>query len=760
MRFVSFIIIFFLSFNSFSEVIKTIKVEGNSIVSRGTILNYTPYEVGDDFDIKDSNKIINELFKTGYFRDIQVIFDKDQLVIKLQENPVIKFVDFKNYEDDKVLSEDVINKIKANFTLDVGKIYNEKNLKSLLNQLKSLYVSKGYFNAIISSAIEVDSLNRIGIEINFKENKPALIDVFDISGNKFFSSEELLEQFDIGEPDFFIINYFTERDKFDEDILKAGIEKIKNQYLENGYLDFRIVDISTSLSQNKEKISIKILLEEGNQFKIGKITFDNDFSEFKHSVLQNLLGVSEGEIFNRKKILKGIKKIQNLFSNKGYANSQVESPLTLQPNSSTLDLSVKITKGQLVYINRIEISGNTRTQDDVIRRELKIIEGQIYSKKDIDKSLNRIKRLGFFDDVKMTIEPVANNSDKVNLKYSVSETKTGEFTIGLSHSNSSGAAVNAGIKQNNILGTGNVFNGQFTNSSAVEEVRFYFSDPHFNKDGHTINYGAFTKTTDASNLDVSNYVIDETGLNFGYGIPIDSNSKILAETRISNVDVVCGSTFASSGYEPVQCSSNDSFDHNLGVRYLHNSLNDSFAPTKGKKTTLELAFGTPLGDFNYSTLKSVSTIYTPILEDSTLKFKSNLLLGKGYAGDELPFFKRYYGGGSSSVRGFDFNSLGAKYPDGKAKGGESSILLSMAAITPAKSIGLDNENIRVSLFTDAGTIDEKLSDFDLTNIRASTGVAGSWLTPIGPIGLHYALPLIKKAGDKTTPLSFELGASF
>jgi outer membrane protein insertion porin family len=345
------------------------------------------------------------------------------------------------------------------------------------------------------------------------------------------------------------------------------------------------------------------------------------------------------------------------------------------------------------------------------------------------------------------------------LHFSVEETKTGTFSIGLSHSNSSGAAFNMGIKENNFLGTGNTLNAAFSNSEAVQEASFYFSDPYYTKDKHNISYGVFSKSIDGASLDVSSYKIDEIGVSLGYGVPLTENTRINADLRISNRDIACGTTFADVNHEFAQCASGDSSEVKTNLSWRSNTLDNFNFPTEGQKNSLSLDLTLPIADFRYYKLDASHKSYQPIGNDLTFSLKGNVGLAQGYGGKELPFFKRYYGGGSSSVRGFNFNSLGATYNDGKAKGGELSLLAGTAIISPMKFV-TNSQNMRMSAFIDAGSVEEKLSNFSVDEIRISTGVAFAWLTPIGPLGFYAAKPLLKKSHDQTKTFEFTLGTTF
>ncbi|MBT3431909.1 MAG: outer membrane protein assembly factor BamA [Candidatus Thioglobus sp.] len=747
-----------LSFSLNAAPIKSIEILGLSAISRGTVLSYLPVEVGDEYNKQVSTQIIRSLYKTRFFKDIEVSQDDQILKIKLQENPHIKYVDVINYSD-KVIDEDSLKQILKSMEISQGKIFNKRQLDKLISQLKGTYISKGYYSIKITKTIEIDAQNRIGIELDIDEGDVARIISMKITGAKINEEEDLLDLFEIGKADFFIINYFTEKDHYSKVALDAGIEAMKSFYINSGYLDFKIDKIKTELSEDKESISVNIHISEGAEYKIGNVQFSGDLLNQSVQDLEDLLTVSKGDVFKRKKVIESIQAITDVFADQGYAFAKVDPVTSENKKTHTINLNIKVSLNKKVYINRITIIGNTRTQDEVIRREIGINEGGLYSNTELDEAIKKIKRLGFFSDVKMEVSKIKSFEDKINLHFSVEETKTGTFSIGLSHSNSSGAAFNMGIKENNFLGTGNTLNAALSTSKAVQEMSFYFSDPYFTEDKHSISYGIFTKTIDGANLDVSSYKIDEKGASLGYGIPITENTRINADVKASTRDITCGTTFAGSGYEPTQCASNDKTEVKINLNWSLNSLDAYNNPTEGQRTRLSTDIALPIADFRYVKFDFSHDSYHPLPNDLVFKVNGDIGLARGYSNKELPFFKRYYSGGSSSVRGFDFNSLGVTYANGKAKGGEVSLLAGASIISPMKFIK-DSDNMRMSAFIDAGGVNEKISTLTLDEIRASAGVAFSWMTPLGPLGIYAAKPLIQKSSDKTKTFEFTIGTSF
>ena len=753
-----FLLFLFLSNLSYSQIIKDIEISGINSISRGTILNYLPVESGEDFNLEVSSQIIKVLYKTKLFKDVEIDFIDGKLFISITENPTIKYIDFLNYDDGEILSEENIPSLIKTYSLSTGQVFIEKNLVDLTNKIKDLYRDNGYYSIKVSTKENIDSANRIAIEIDIQEGNRAKINSFKILGSNYFTEKQLKKLYSMGEADFFPLNYFTNKDEFNQIIFDSETEKLKTKYFDEGFLDFEILSSKVDIDEKQSLINISLDLFEGKRYLLGEIDFSSN-NEFSEKFLRSKISLENNNPFQRDKLISGLKKIQSLYHNKGYAYADVNSDIKLDKDKGIVNVNVDISKNEKVYVGRINISGNTRTQDDVIRREFNILEGQIYSREDLDNSLSNVKKLGYFRNASMEFVASKNNKDIMDIYLSVEETKTGEMSFGLSQSNSTGTSVNAGIKQNNILGTGNIFNGSFSNSSAVKDIRFFFKDPYFNDLGHSISYGLFNKKIDGSSLDVSSYKIDETGGSFGYGIPLDKTSDIFANLNISNIDLLCGSTLASSGYEYAQCNANKNLDITSSLEFSQNTLNDFMFPTSGLKNTLVFNSSIPGSDFSYFQLSGNHSSFYPVSDQLTLNFKTKLAFGRGYGDEELPFYKKYYGGGSSSVKGFDFNSLGPKYPNGLAKGGEVSYLSNISLISPVTFIE-DSENMRVAGFIDVGSINENFSDFGINEMRASTGIALTWVTPLGPLGIYYAQPILKKADDNIESLSFTLGSSF
>jgi len=467
--------------------------------------------------------------------------------------------------------------------------------------------------------------------------------------------------------------------------------------------------------------------------------------------------MSKGDVFNRNLIIGDIQSLTDLYADQGYAFVEI-NPITSEFLDS-VNISFEISLNKMTYINRITISGNTRTQDEVIRREIEISEGGLYSRSKIKDSLLNLRRLGYFSDVQISTSEVDGMSDKIDIGFTVEETQTGSVSFSMSHSNNYGISFGAGIKEKNIFGSGNTLNADLKISNSFNKVSVYFMNPNFNDEEHSISLGAFRSEINDDDVAKNSYEIDSTGFTFGYGIPLQNNTRINAGLEYSKNKIKCSTLFAGSQYESSQCAAKNNDEFKLKASWNQNTLNNYLYPTEGVNNSVAAGLSLPLGDYRYFNISADHSSYSPVNASTTLKLTGNLNLSKGYSGKDLPFYKRHFGGGSGSVRGFGNKTLGPLYANGKAKGGEISILGSANLITPAFFFD-NNEKMRMSAFVDAGNIYEKSSNIKLGDIRMSAGFGFAYLSPIGSIGAFISTPILKKSGDIIESFGFSLGTGF
>jgi len=764
-----FITLFFLFFTTYSlsDPINKINFIGLNNTSEANLLRLIPFKVNDEFLNSSSAQIIESLFETGLFSDITVTKNLNELDIALIENPIVKSFEiemdngssFSNWlNGEKLLfsPEDLSEQLDEH-NLSAGNAFTARKLDKLITLISSMYAESGYYNSQIKEKTLIDSQNRIALSLLINQGKQAKINLFSIKGNEKIPDDELIKLFKIGQADNIIINYFTKKDLFSESEFKKGIDLMTNKYLDSGYLDFKVLNINPEFNENNEKISLYIEIEEGPQYQLGDVIFSGDISTFTSQELLNALSMNKGEVFNRTLIIKDIQTLTDMFADKGYAFVDI-NPITSDVLNS-VNINFEIYLNKKTYINRINISGNTRTQDEVIRREIGISEGGLYSRSVLRDSLIKLRRLGYFSDVQISTNEIEGMPDKIDINFLIEETQTGSVSFSVSHSNNYGVSFGAGIEEKNIFGSGNTLNASLNASKSFNRISFYFMNPNYNDEGHSLSFGAFKSEINDDDIATNSYEIDTTGFSLGYGVPLSDSTRLNTEFEFSTNEIKCSSLFAGTGYESSQCLSKGNDEFKLNINWNKDTLNNYLYPTDGVNNSISADIALPLGDYRYFNLDASHKSYRPIGDVSTLKFTGSFNLSKGYNGKELPFYKRNFGGGSGSVRGFGNKSLGPLYPNGKAKGGEIAILGSANLITPAFFFD-NNEKMRLSAFVDAGNIFEKSSNIKLGDIRMSTGLGFAYLSPIGSIGAFISTPILKKDGDVIEDFGFSLGTGF
>jgi outer membrane protein insertion porin family len=757
----------FFTTQTYSSPIDKINFIGLNNVSENTILKEIPFEIGDEYSDSASNEIIQSLFKTRLFSDISIIFTEGVLNITLAENPTIKYFEinldsgsgFSNWlKGEKMLiSQELLEEELKTIELSAGNPFTKQKLDEFIDLLESKYTSSGYYNIIINPNITLDTQNRAGIELAVIQGERAKIKSFNIKGANKIPTEKLIKLFKIGEADIALLNYFTNKDLFTDAEFAQGIDLMTNSYFDSGYLDFQILNVETILDDKKEQITINVEISEGTQYQLGEITFTGEYNAIDLEKLNDVISLKKGDVFNRNLVIQDIQTLTDLFADKGYAFVNINPITTDFLNSVNINFDISLNKK--VYINRITVSGNTRTQDEVVRREIGVSEGGLYSRSILRDSLIKLRRLGYFSDVQISTSEVNGMPDKIDINFSVKETQTGSVSFSVSHSNNYGISIGAGIEEKNIFGSGNTLNANFSVSESYNKVSFYFMNPNYNDQGHSVSIGAFRSEIKDDDVAENSYEINSTGASFGYGIPLSDNTRINTEIEYSTNEVKCSSLFSGSGYESSQCASKNNDELKLNINWNENTLNDYLYPSEGVNNSLSAGIALPGADYRYFNLNADHTSYRPISDSTTLKLTGNLNLSKGYSGKTLPFYKRNFGGGSGSVRGFGNKTLGPQYPNGKSKGGEIAILGSANLITPAFFFD-NNEKMRMSAFIDAGNIFEKSSNIKIGDIRMSAGFGFAYLSPIGSIGAFVSTPILKKDGDTIEDFGFSLGTGF
>ena len=744
-----------------SFLLEDVEIRGIKKISVGTVLNYLPVKAGDVFDYKDSARVIRELYQTGFFNNIQLYQQDNTLVVEVEERPAIAEVEFTG---NKEVNDESMNEALKQIGMTKGKIYNPKLLEKLEQELQQLYYSLSkYAVRLDAKAIELDA-DRVKIEIEISEGAPARIRSINLIGNRAFSDEELLEQFKLESTD----SGLFPSDKYSSVKLSGDLESMKSFYLDQGYVKFNVDSKQVSITPDKKDINIAINVSEGEQFFISKINLTGELV-VPEAELLSLLTLREGDVFSRKNITASTRLMSNRLGEEGYAYAQINPIPNVNDDDKTVELTLLVVPGQKMMVRRIQFEGNTSTRDQVLRREMRQMEGAPFANSKLERSKVRLQRLKYISSVDTKYLPVPDQPDMMDILVTVTERFSGSFTLGIGYSEAQGTLLNLGLTHDNVFGTGNRVGITFNNSDAQEQYEFLYENPYYTADGISRTLSARYTQTDAAEANISNYLLDKGQLSVRYGIPLSEFNKINFQLGLERNDVKI-SDFTSDEVRNFIIDNNEDLDSSsdfdgdiydsvfANVSFSVDSRNRLIFPDTGQLNSIALElYGGDL-EFYKTIFRHLS--FFPVSEKVTLAFNGRLGYGEARnATTDLPFFEKFTAGGVRSVRGFEFNSLGPQDSQGDAFGGNFQVIGSSELLFQIDAIG-GAETFRLGLYLDIGNVFADVDDFEAEELRASVGLSAKWFTPVGPIALSYANPLNDEPGDETKSFQFSLGAPF
>lgn len=737
-----------------SFVIKDIRVDGLQRIAAGTVFNYLPIKVGDTLTDQKSQEAVRALFKTGFFRDVRLDRDKDVLVVNVIERPSIAGI---KIAGTKEMSEDDLKKGLKEIGLAEGRVFNKSLLDRVEQELRQQYFARGYYAVTIRPTVTPLERNRVDINIEVAEGKVARIREINLVGNQLFPDKALLKLFTLGPRPWYAP--FSSRDKYSKQKLAGDLERLRNFYQDQGFLEFNIDSTQVSITPDKEKIYITVNITEGNKYTVTGYKLAGTFV-VPEKDLNDLVSIKAGSVFSRKEVTETTKKISDRLANDGYAFANVNAIPDVDKEKSQVSFTFFIDPGRRVYVRRVNFSGNVATRDEVLRREMRQQEGGWYNADKIQRSRVRLQRLGFFDDVNVETPAVPGVADQVDVNVNVKERPTGNLMLGVGYSDTDGLLLNASITQSNLFGTGKELTFSFDNSRSTTNFNVRYVNPYYTQDGISRGFNIFSSTVDASAANTAAYTIDSQGVGVFFGIPLSEDNKIDVGADVEKIDLHTNSTSAQIAQDFVakHGSSNTVLKTTLG--WSHDSLDSLLLPTSGSLQRFSAELSVPGTDVEYYKLNYLAGHYWPLSETYTFKVKAELGYGNSYGKtDALPFYKNFFAGGSSTVRGFSSRSLGPKdtLPPHDPIGGNRRVLANMELLFPLPGSSRDNKSMRLSLFADGGMVYGPNERLDLGQLRYSSGLAFNWYSPVGPLSFSYAIPLNDKPGDRTEAFQFTLG---
>lgn len=737
-------------------VIGDIVIEGNERIDLGTILNYLPLRNRDQFiPAEDSARVLRSLYETGLFSDVVVKRrGENTLLLVVEERPAIGSI---LISGNKKIETDELKKSLRQSDIALGRVYNRSILETVERELRRVYFSSGNYGSEIDIDVTKLPRNRVALDINIVEGAIARIEHINIVGNETYSEETLLKLLHSSEKK---INPFSTADEYSQVKLAADIETIRSYYQDRGFIRFEIDSTQVSISPDKRDIFIVINIREGERFTLRDIKLEGEV-DIPSEELMSLITVREGDVFARKDIVASSNAINDRLGQDGYAFAEVDVIPRIDDEERNVGLTFVINPGKRVYVRRVTFSGQYKTRDEVLRREMRQMEGSRFSPALVSRSRVRLQRLAFMQSVSIRTPRVPGSDDQVDLEVTVQEGQSGSFSAGLGYGSDGGATVNLAFQQDNLFGTGESLQFSFDNSQTTRQLSLSFQDPYFTDDGISRTVGAFIRQTDTSNqASTSRFLSSTRGASVRFGVPLSEFSTFRVgigyeRTEIGTTD---GSPDEITSFVEEEGDVFNIFDLNLGFTY--DTRNRTVFATSGAVNRFSLEAAIPGSDYTYYKLGYGFEYFKAINQRYTFSTSVRLDSGYGYGDFEnLPFFNRYYAGGVRTLRGYRTGSLGPKDSGDDAAGGDYRTLGTLEVIFPPPFVEEPGAT-RLSLFTDFGNVFADSDSFDVDEFRGSYGVAFVWLSPVGPLTFSLSNPYNDQEGDNKQRFQFTIGSIF
>lgn len=748
-------------FASEQFVIEDIKLQGLERIPDGTLLNYLTLKVGDTFDTSQAAYIIQELYKTGFFKDVKLLREGKTLIVSVKERPAINNISWSGNSD---IEDEQLKEVLEGIGIVKGRVFNPSALDKIELGLKQqAYYSRGKYAVRIDTKVTELERNRVDIEIKISEGVVARIKQVNIVGNTIYDDDTLLSELQLGVPGTW--DWFTSMDEYAKPKLAADEETIKSYYQDRGYVRFEVNSTQVTITPDKKDIYITMNVTEGEKYKIDEIRLMGDL-KVKEEELRKLVSLSKDDIFSRNKMIESKDLIERRLGNEGYAFAKVNVLPEIDDEARKVNLVYMIEPGKKVYVRRINFNGNYKTNDEVLRREMRLFEGGELSNSKLDRSRIRLQRLPYIEDVVVNKVPVPGTSDLVDVNIDVKERLSGSFNIGAGFSQTQGFVFNLGLTMDNLNGTGEKLDLNFNNDKSNRIYSVSFTDPYYTIDGVSRTISVSYRERDTTEQDIINYLENSYGASVTFGIPLSEYDNVRLGAGYQHTDIIRGTglvteevdSFLGAGVNEAAVDA-----YTVVASYTHDTRNRTVFATTGNSQTVALDATTPGSDLEYYKLSYRNKFYFPLTDSLTSLFRTDIAYGSGYGDtEELPFFERFYAGGLRTVRGFDSNSLGPRsLITGDPIGGDLRTVASAEVIFPVPFIEKPPSSVRLSAFYDIGNVFlTDLGGFDAAELRSSVGISFVWLAPIGPLRFSWARTVEDQPGDDKQSFQFSIGSFF
>jgi outer membrane protein insertion porin family len=739
--------------------VKDIRVEGIQRTEAGTIFSYLPVQVGDTFTDEKGAAAIKALYATGFFKDVRIEVEGNVLVVMVEERPAIAGVEFSGTKE---FDKEQLTKALKEIGLGESRIFDKALVDRAEQELKRQYLSRGLYGVQVTTTVTPIERNRVIVNFAVDEGDVSRIRQINIVGNKVFSDSELRALLKLSTPGWF--TWYSKADQYSKQKLAGDIETLKSFYLNRGYLEMQVESTQVSITPDKKDIYITINISEGDKFTVSDIKLEGEMFG-RQEELKSLVGLKSGDVYSGEKLAESVKKISERLGNFGYAFASVNANPEINREKKEVSFTILVDPGKRVYVRRINIAGNTRTRDEVIRRELRQFESSWYDGEKIKLSRDRVDRLGYFNEVNIETPEVQGSTDQVDVNMTVTEKPTGNITLGAGFSSSERFTVTGSIQQANAFGSGNTLGIDVNTSKIYRTIAISQTNPYFTDDGISRSYEVFLRTTRAPLFSNQDYKVQTTGGNIRFGVPFSELDTVFFGLGVEHTDVL---TFANSPAPYIKYATDfgngteaKTTSFPLTVAWQRDSRDSALVPTIGRYQRANLELGL-VGDLRYYRAIYQHQYFKPLFSSTTLALNGEVDYGRGLDGKPYPVFKNFYAGGIGSVRGFEASSLSVspvvnQFP----AGGQARLIANAEFQFPFPGSGTDR-SLRWFTFLDGGNVFnvEQGERFRVADLRYSAGIGISWVSPIGPLKLSYGKPLNLKPGDRVQQFQFQLGTGF
>ncbi len=761
--------------------IADIRLQGLQRVSAGTVFNALPINVGDQVDEVAIRQLIRLLFASGYFDDIRMARDGRVLVVTVVERPAIESIEI---EGNKAIKTDALLEGLTDQGLSEGEIFKQATLERVGLELERQYVAQGRYGAAIETEVEELARNRVAIRIDIEEGKTSGIRHINIVGANAFSEEELLDVMELQHPTLF--SFFRNNDKYSREKLSGDLEKLESHYKDRGFVEFDINSTQVSITPDKQQVYISMNVDEGNKYVVDEVNLLGQLNDVKPEDLRRLFLVAPGQVFSQQLLTATEDRLEAALGNAGYTFASASGVPLVDEETGNVDVDFMIDAGKRAYVRRISFAGNRVTQDEVMRREMRQMEGGWASTAQIDLSKVRLERLGYFREVNVETPPVPGTDDQVDVAFEVEEQPSGSISATLGYSQGWGLVLGGNYQENNVLGTGNSLGVGLSFSSYQKSASFNYFNPYYTLDGISRGYNAYYRRLDFDERNIARYSTDAIGLGVSFGFPIGETQRINFGGTIEQTQLTEGRFPALEITEFLETNGDEFLNLKLNLAWQGSTLNRGLFPTRGRSQTLGLQASVPGSDLQFWKLTYRGEQYFPFIGDMALRFRTEIGYGGGYGGTKgLPFYEHFFAGGFGSIRGFEQSTLGPRTtnPETDTDGnplpagffrdrgdpfGGNLLVEASAEIIFSLPFVEDNRQFRSVMFVDAGNVfntncpqaSENCFGFSLDEFRYSVGFGITWLTGMGPMTFGIAKPFNTSEIDEEERFQFELGRTF